>query len=103
MRLQIFCWVNAASSDPRLQSLSGKGNWVGDYFKKQQRILEGCLGKGNRVADYFKKQQRILEGCLGRDLTFCYLSYLVIQLQDEDSQGFTSLSFILYCLLHIYW
>ena len=22
----------------------GKGNWVADYFKKQQRILEGCLG-----------------------------------------------------------
>nr|POE99071.1 hypothetical protein CFP56_56256 [Quercus suber] len=29
----------------------GKGNWVADYFKKQQRILEGCLasmsGPGN--------------------------------------------------------
>ena len=22
----------------------GKGNWIADYFKKQQRILEGCLG-----------------------------------------------------------
>ena len=22
----------------------GKGNWVANYFKKQQRILEGCLG-----------------------------------------------------------
>ena len=22
----------------------GKGNWVADYFKKQQRTLEGCLG-----------------------------------------------------------
>ena len=22
----------------------GKGNWIVDYFKKQQRILEGCLG-----------------------------------------------------------
>ncbi|KAK7854605.1 hypothetical protein CFP56_031462 [Quercus suber] len=24
--------------------VKGKGNWVADYFKKQQRILEGCLG-----------------------------------------------------------
>ena len=39
----------------------------------------------------------------GRDLAFWYLAYLVIQLQDEESQVFTSLSFILYCLLHIYW
>ena len=22
----------------------GKGNWVANYFKKQQRTLEGCLG-----------------------------------------------------------
>ena len=39
----------------------------------------------------------------GRDLAFWYLAYLVIQLQDEESQVFTSLSFILYYLLHIYW
>ena len=39
----------------------------------------------------------------GRDLAFWYLAFLVIQLQDEESQVFTSLSFILYCLLHIYW
>ena len=38
-----------------------------------------------------------------RDLAFWYLAFLVIQLQDEESQVFTSLSFILYCLLHIYW
>ena len=38
-----------------------------------------------------------------RDLAFWYLAYLVIQLQDEESQVFTSLSFILYYLLHIYW
>ena len=37
---------------------------------------------------------------VGRDLAFCYL---VIQLQDKDNQVFTSLSFILYCFLHIYW
>ena len=40
---------------------------------------------------------------VGRDLAFWYLAYLVIQLQDEKSQVFTSLSFILYYLLHIYW
>ena len=39
----------------------------------------------------------------GRDLAFWDLAYLVIQLQDEESQVFTSLSFILYYLLHIYW
>ena len=39
----------------------------------------------------------------GKDLAFWYLAYLVIQLQDEESWVFTSLSFILYCLLHIYW
>ena len=27
-----------------MQLIVGKGNWVADYFKKQQRILEGCLG-----------------------------------------------------------
>ena len=40
---------------------------------------------------------------VGRELTFFYLGYLVIQLQDKDNQVFTSLSFILYCFLHIYW
>ena len=39
----------------------------------------------------------------GRDLAFLYLAYLVIQLEDEKSQVFTNISFILYCLLHIYW
>ena len=39
----------------------------------------------------------------GRDLAFWYLAFLVIQLQDKESQVFTSLSFILYYLLHIYW
>ena len=28
-------------------------------------LMHLIVGKGNLVADYFKKQQRILEGCLG--------------------------------------
>ena len=28
-------------------------------------LMHLIVGKGNRVADYFKKQQRILKGCLG--------------------------------------
>ena len=39
---------------------------------------------------------------VGRDLAFWYLAYLLIQLQEEESQVFTNLSFILYRLLHIY-
>ena len=39
----------------------------------------------------------------GRDFAFWYLAYLVIQQQHEESQVFTNISFILYCLLHIYW
>ena len=38
----------------------------------------------------------------GRDVAFWYLAYLEIQQHDEESQVFTNLSFIMYCLLHIY-
>nr|POF06599.1 hypothetical protein CFP56_17332 [Quercus suber] len=52
----------------------GKGNWVADYFKKQQRILEGCLG-GNSTSAMLVK---LVPRCKGMSASNSLFSRLIV-------------------------
>nr|POE80333.1 hypothetical protein CFP56_14096 [Quercus suber] len=52
--------------------IKGKGNWVADYFKKQQSILEGCLGANSMSATLVKLVPRC-KGMLASNSLFSRL------------------------------
>nr|POF06600.1 hypothetical protein CFP56_17332 [Quercus suber] len=54
--------------------VKGKGNWVADYFKKQQRILEGCLG-GNSTSAMLVK---LVPRCKGMSASNSLFSRLIV-------------------------